>query len=425
MLKQVDWIAATDGDVCLIDREGNILLEPQIEVDALSYPSYERCQVKKDGKYGYINMQGELVIPFQFQQASPFSENGLAFVVGDDGLGGYINKNGTFVIDPIYETGSMFQFNFAAVSKNGEYKYIYNNGAQAVRSTFQYASGFSQWGLAKVVTFDGTHSLMDTMSRVVLRLKPGNELDEFKDGTRVTKFRTQDGREALINAAGDIITGFFEKVIILPYSRLHPFLRRGLWGYVNNKGEEVIPNIYKKVTPFYEDPYVKVTSYHPLAKNEEVEFYINERDEIVDYKVNDRWRDKFSYVDRFRKSVALAIKKGRKKKKIRMLAHKQRKKKATVSSTEDIITKQNPTKEHYELGLYEVKIHFYHMEKQAIIQFIKKEFSAKCHIKELDDHYVRLWILYEVENMPEYIEQAMFYAVEDRQIGEYRYTRLY
>src|SRR5690625_592849 len=147
------------------------------------------------------------------------------------------------------------------------------------------------------------------MSRVVLDLKIGAELDYFQDGTCITKFRVEDGREALINAAGQIFTGFFEKVVIAPNSTVHPFLRRGLWGYVNNQGEEVIPNIYIKVSPFCEDSVAKVTSFHPLAENEEVELYINKQDDIVDYKENSKLKENFSRVERYRKSLALAVKK--------------------------------------------------------------------------------------------------------------------
>lgn len=320
MLNQADYIKVEEGKGCLIDNNGDILFELEDRVDRLFYPRYGMCQVEKDGKYGYVNTRGKLVIPFQYTKASPFSENGLAFVVGENGLGGYIDKTGKYVISPKFDTGTIFKFGLAAVSRKGKFEYIYDNGLKAINNTFKYAGEFSDCGLAKIVTRDGAHSLMDTKSREVLRLHLGNELEEFREGTRITKFRTNDGREALINAAGEIFTGFFEKIIISKYSNLHPFLRRGLWGFVDDTGDEVIPCIYKEVSHFHENnsggnylnKVAKVKAYHPLAENEEWGFYINQEDEIMDVQdlehMGDVFGKRFKYVDPFRDSVALAVK---------------------------------------------------------------------------------------------------------------------
>ena len=136
-----------------------------------------------------------------YKEAFEFSDNGLAFVVGENGLGGYINKKGKFVINPIHESGSNFNFGLAAVSKNGEYIFIYENGNKAVNHTFKYAGGFSECGLAKIQEFDGRQGLMDTKSRPLIMLKNGCELAEFQGESKVTKFRAK-GREALINSRG-------------------------------------------------------------------------------------------------------------------------------------------------------------------------------------------------------------------------------
>lgn len=312
MNNQTDSIKAVHGKACIITNKGDIVIEPKVDVDTLYCLCNGLCQVEKGGKYGYIDESGELVIPFKYDKAFPFSENGLAFVVGENGLGGYINKFGKYVIDPIYETGSTFKYGFAAVSKNGEYKYIYKNGLQAVNNTFNYAGGFSDCGLAKIVEFDGRHSLMDTASWVVLKLKEGCELAEYKEGSRITKFR-KNGKEALIDAAGEIITGFYDQIVISPHSRLNLFSRNDLWGYIDDRGNEVISNIYKEASEFTDDKVAFVKAFHPLAKNNIWEFYINEQDEIIDYKLiednKQHLRHRFSQVSRLKRSLALAVKK--------------------------------------------------------------------------------------------------------------------
>jgi len=75
--------------------------------------------VKKDDKYGFIDNNGKLVIPFNYEDAQLFYE-GLAFVK-KNGKYGYINQNGEVVIDFIYENYWYSNFNSgkAQVKKDG------------------------------------------------------------------------------------------------------------------------------------------------------------------------------------------------------------------------------------------------------------------------------------------------------------------
>ena len=414
-----DRIEAKDGNVCIINNLGQIVIEPKVDLDTLYYLSHGLCQVEKDGKYGYIDENGELVISFKYEKAFPFSENGLAFVVCENGLGGYIDKYDEFVIEPIYESGSSFKFGFAAVSENGEYIYIYKNGNKAINNTFKYAGGFSECGLAKVEEFEGGPSLMDTTSRVVLKLKEGCELWEFKEDSRITKFR-RHGKEALINAAGEIITGFYDKVVISPYSRLNPFSRNGLWGYIDDSGNEVIPNIYKEASEFTEDKVAFVKAFHPLAENNIWEFCINEKDEIIDDKLTESKKQdlsqQFSQVNRFKKCLALAVKKEEEKE--------------TRRQPPDNGFIRNPKFKGYynEDGFavdikYEVEINFVNMGKEDIVRLIKKELG-ELKILDIKDNYVKLLWPLEPYGEPEEIEVEMYYLLDNGKVGDYNYYRV-
>ena len=63
--------------------------------------SQELLPVKKDGKWGYINESGEVIIPAAFDYALDFRD-GFAVARIED-LYGVINSNGQFVIEPGYE----------------------------------------------------------------------------------------------------------------------------------------------------------------------------------------------------------------------------------------------------------------------------------------------------------------------------------
>ena len=49
---------------------------------------------RKGDKWGYIDKKGKIVIPIQYDDAWPFSDNGLARVKVN-GKWGYIDKKGT------------------------------------------------------------------------------------------------------------------------------------------------------------------------------------------------------------------------------------------------------------------------------------------------------------------------------------------
>jgi hypothetical protein len=84
--------ASRDGKAGYLDLRGQVAI-PFLYEDADSF-SGELAAVKKEGKWGYLGQDGQTVIPFEFDEAGPFS-NGLAPVkVG--ARSGFINKTGRF-----------------------------------------------------------------------------------------------------------------------------------------------------------------------------------------------------------------------------------------------------------------------------------------------------------------------------------------
>ncbi len=309
MMKQQSWIDRNDETIALINERGQIEFQPQLDVDRMYFPSYGLTQVKREGRFGYVNQFGNLVIPFRFAKAYPFSENGLAFVVEEKGgKGGYINREGEYVIPPRFDTGTPFKFGLAAVSNGGVYYYITPDGYPAINEKFLYASEFADCGLAKVVDPSGRHVFMDNYSRIVLAMKKGNILLHFKEGGRAAVFNSK-GRHVLIDAAGNIITRSYDNIRLYPYSHFHPFLLDGLWGYLNDRGEEVIPNIYEEVNPFNHLGYAKVKAFNPLAPNGQSEFYIDQHDQIITpQKVERKLRrltKQYQHINAFQKGRAL------------------------------------------------------------------------------------------------------------------------
>jgi hypothetical protein len=103
-----------------------------------------------DGKFGYINEQGKLVIPARFDSAEGFAANGLA-AVKINGKFGYINEKGEEVIEPRFDEAADFAANgLAAVKINDKFGYINEKGEEVIEPRFDEAADFATNGLARV-----------------------------------------------------------------------------------------------------------------------------------------------------------------------------------------------------------------------------------------------------------------------------------
>lgn len=142
---------STFGKFGFIDLAGNIVIEPRF---SFAYPfSDGRALVsdhkKDDTAYGYIDKTGELVIPIRFKSAEPFCE-GLAAVQvvqnGNTGWG-FIGLDGEFVVPPRFKRVENFSQGLASVQlpqeEGGKWGYIDKSGAMAIPAIYDsYAGSF-------------------------------------------------------------------------------------------------------------------------------------------------------------------------------------------------------------------------------------------------------------------------------------------
>ena len=103
--------------------------------------------VKLDGKFGFINKSGKVLINPQFEAVGAFYSGLAAVLTG--GKWGYINKSGSIAINPQFEQTSSFYEGLAAVKIGGKWGYIDKTGSIVINPQFQSAGSFSQ-GLADV-----------------------------------------------------------------------------------------------------------------------------------------------------------------------------------------------------------------------------------------------------------------------------------
>lgn len=236
-----------------------------------------------NGKWGYINQTGKMVISPQFDEARDASDGYAAVRVGtlwgivqadpaqvsaiptfsslgnfEDGLApaqipggqyGYVDEAGEFVVQPQFDFASTFSNKFAAVRTDGLWGYVNSSGSIAIEPTYSDAKAFSE-GLAAVETFNGWIYIDEQGDT---KLSPSFQLTdagEFEDG--LAPVQTVDGW-GYINSSGN-------PVITPEYDDAGKFSQGRAWvndngyiGFVNKEGEFSIPAQFNSVKPFSEN----------------------------------------------------------------------------------------------------------------------------------------------------------------------------
>jgi len=137
-------------------------------VARLKYPNDEGYV----GKWGYLDTRGNLVIPYQFDEALDFAKNGLAAVQWK-GKDGFINAKGEWVIPPRFAATRGFSENGLAATQeqeDGPSGYIDSQGEWVIPPSFDVALWFDQRGLT-VVGRGGKKGVINAHGEIVVPLR--------------------------------------------------------------------------------------------------------------------------------------------------------------------------------------------------------------------------------------------------------------
>ncbi len=102
--------------------------------------------VQQEGRYGYIDAAGTLVIPARYDEAAPFHD-GLA-LVRRDGLFGYIDAAGKEVIPARYADAWHFSEGYAPVFADSAWTFIDKTGEPVDAPPFDIEGGLTSAGPA-------------------------------------------------------------------------------------------------------------------------------------------------------------------------------------------------------------------------------------------------------------------------------------
>ncbi len=82
-------------DMFYINTEGKLLTNKEV------YPENNLYTAKKDGKYGFVDKNGNIALDYQYEFATELNQSGFAGIK-KDGKWGVINKEGKIILEPIY-----------------------------------------------------------------------------------------------------------------------------------------------------------------------------------------------------------------------------------------------------------------------------------------------------------------------------------
>ncbi len=200
--------------------------------------------VEKDGKWGYADVSGKVVIPLQFRYAGEFDTRMARVLRG--GKYFFINREGQKVTSE-FDGAFDFSEGMAAVEVDHKIGYIRRDGTFVLPPIHQGASGIDFLEGLVAVRIGGKVGFMDATGSIVV--KPSYEdAFSFSDGVAPV---SSGGKWGYIDKSGRV-------VVPLQYRIAHMFnegvasvqFDSGKWGYIDKTGMVALPPIYGAAMPF-------------------------------------------------------------------------------------------------------------------------------------------------------------------------------
>lgn len=263
-----------------VDKSGKIIIDALYDATSLMEKSVG--SVKKNGRYGLINSEGELLTKIEYYDILDYSEKGIKIldkvgkgvefynikekkIIGTqnfddynsifyhknqilisvmlDGKNGIMDTNGKFIVEPEYDYIQHFSDSHLAVVKEGKYGIINISGEIVVPIKYDY---ISQTINPTLYTFslNNKKGLINLDAQIIA--KP--EYDMIDSKLRFKK----DNLFGLMDSLG---TPILTKSFISPFSDSHKliaFVENLKFGFMNDKGKILIQPEFQDVLNFDE-----------------------------------------------------------------------------------------------------------------------------------------------------------------------------
>lgn len=275
------------------------ILEPG-EYQALSFASNDMILAEnKYGKYGVFNLEGEVVVPFNYDYISGFN-----YGIGEAELNGkafYINEKGEILWNRKYDKACGFQEEMGAVLINDLWGFINLNGEMTIPCKYDEVKNFSE-GLAAVKE-NGLWGFINKAGESFAN-NGFEEVRNFQEGFAAVK---ANGKWGFIDSGGRFLVDCNYDEVKDFQNGYAAVMKDDKWGFIDNTGLVKIDLQYDEVGNFSEGKAAVKTIEHKDGLDEWA--YINEAGEIViDYTCYYGIEGLMDYVGEFRNGIAFVSK---------------------------------------------------------------------------------------------------------------------
>jgi hypothetical protein len=125
-------------------------------------------QVKKNGKTGFRDLDGKIVIEPIYDTAEMFSEGFSTVQVAEKW--GLINESGNYIIEPKFEYLGSVHNGLVSYRANDKYGFVDISGQEKVKPQFDWVDEFSE-GLCVIRNDIGQHGYIDTTGKIIIDLQ--------------------------------------------------------------------------------------------------------------------------------------------------------------------------------------------------------------------------------------------------------------
>ncbi len=244
-------IRNNDGSYDYIGRQGG--LQGLKLKDATMFSNGLACVVVNNGAPSYINEEFKTVFTLKDAEMAGVFSDGLARFQTMDGKWGFVNKTGEIVIKPSYDYAESFSDGLALVANESGKGiiagFIDKSGNKVIPMSlvFQNLHSFHE-GLAAFKENDGWGFLTKTGDKIIPANNKIEEVTDYHDG--YASFKTKDSWGVIDNKGNYTIAPKYKNPVIF-YGGLAAVNENGFWGFIDTDDKVVVKPQYQSVAlPF-------------------------------------------------------------------------------------------------------------------------------------------------------------------------------
>lgn len=235
----------TNGKYGFMDKTGKIVI-PFKYVDAWNFTDkmgLAQVKLTKDSKWGFINPNDDMVIAPKYDFVYALISENL-FTAYRDGKAGFMDKTGKEVIAFDYDEALPFIEGLAMVGKNGKFGFINPKGQMVIPLTYDFALNFEE-GVA-VIRKGKKYGLIDKTGKEVIT----PEYDDVMYAGEDTYLVEKEDKVGYITTSGKPLTKMIYDEAGTFSEGLAVVCTVGKCGYIDITGKEAIALKYDMVSNF-------------------------------------------------------------------------------------------------------------------------------------------------------------------------------